>query len=80
LLIPDAGHDLNMTVNHDLQVADAVAWSAAFVDRSLPGGRRRSRASAVSLEGSDELPANCGSAKQNDGPVSRYARTNVTVP
>jgi hypothetical protein len=76
----DAVHDLNMTVNHDLQLADAVAWSAAFIDRSLLDGRKRSHASTVSVKDNAALPANCGSAKTYDGPSSPYARTSVTVP
>lgn len=76
-VIPDAGHDLNMTVNHDLPLADAVAWSEAFSDRSLLDVPQHSNAGALSLKGNDDLPANCGSA---DGPSTQYARTSVRVP
>ena len=79
-VIPGAGHDLNLTVNHRLQLADAVAWSAAFVEPR--SGRKRLGAGAmdVRFESNDGLPPNCASARQNDGPGSRYARTSVTVP
>ena len=53
-VIPAAGHDLNLTLNHGLQVADAVAWSKAFVERR-PGGRHDAAPSA-----NDGLPQNCG--------------------
>jgi hypothetical protein len=79
-VIPGAGHDLNLTVNHRLQLADAAAWSAAFVERSVGSKRLRPGAMDVGLKTNDGLPANCGSARQNDGPGSRYARTSVTVP
>jgi len=78
-VIPDGGHDLNTTVNHDLQLADAIAWSTVFLDRSLLRGADSS-ARAVSLKVNDGLPPNCGSAKQNDRPSSRYARTGSRVP
>ena len=79
-VIPGAGHDLNLTVNHRLQIADAVAWSAAFVDPRSDRKRLRPGAMDVGLKSNDGLPPNCGSAQQNDGPGSRYARTSVTVP
>ena len=79
-VIPDAGHDLNTTLNHELQLADTVAWSGVFVDRSLLGRRQRSHGRSGSLQGNEDLPANCGSAKHYDGPSSRYARTSVTTP
>lgn len=61
-VIPDAGHDLSLTSNH-LQVADASAWSAAFVERSSNAG----------------LPQNCGPADQNDRPSSQYARAGTRM-
>jgi pimeloyl-ACP methyl ester carboxylesterase len=79
-VIRDAGHDLNMTVNHDLQLADALAWSVAFIDRRVDSDAGRSRVSAVSLTGNDDLPPNCASAGQNDKAGSRYARTSAPVP
>jgi len=79
-VIAGAGHDLNLTLNHRLQIADAVAWSAAFVERRAYRERLRSGVREVGLESNDGLPPNCGSAKQNDEPGSRYARTSVAVP
>ncbi|MDE2448883.1 MAG: alpha/beta hydrolase [Gammaproteobacteria bacterium] len=78
-VIPGAGHDLNLTLNHRLQIADAVAWSAAFVDPRSDRERLRPGAMDVGLKSNDGLPPNCGSARQNDGPGSRYARTSATV-
>jgi len=63
-VVPNAGHDLNLTLNHSLQVADAVAWSAGFVDPRLKEERRRLNDDAHErgLPQNDGLPWNCGSA------------------
>ena len=79
-VIPGAGHDLNLTMNHRLQIADAAAWSAAFVEQGADRGRLHPGAMDVGLKSNDGLPPNCGSAEKSDGPSSRYARTSVTVP
>jgi pimeloyl-ACP methyl ester carboxylesterase len=61
-VIPDAGHDLNLTPNHGLQVADVMSWSALFVDQRL--ARRKSdsevpSARNIDLVSQDHLPWNC---------------------
>jgi pimeloyl-ACP methyl ester carboxylesterase len=70
-VIPGAGHDLNLTLNHSLQLADAAAWSAVFVEQSPGRDRLRSSAREVGRKSNDGLPPNCGSAKQNDEPGAR---------
>jgi pimeloyl-ACP methyl ester carboxylesterase len=64
-IIQGAGHDVNLSVNHDLAVADSIAWSFAFVGQ-------RSLVSKYDIDGSnrglpwnDGLPWNCGSASAN---------------
>ena len=61
-VIPGSGHDVSLAVNHELQVADAVAWANAFVSQhdsagtaAFPGGDR-------GLFWNDGLPWNCGSS------------------
>jgi pimeloyl-ACP methyl ester carboxylesterase len=61
-VIPGAGHDLSLTPNHALQIADVVAWSAAFVDRRFhrPGPYAEAQTeSAVDSVSNDRLPWNC---------------------
>jgi pimeloyl-ACP methyl ester carboxylesterase len=36
-VVPGAGHDLSLALNHELQVRDAVAWSTAYVDHQGNG-------------------------------------------
>jgi pimeloyl-ACP methyl ester carboxylesterase len=36
-VIPGSGHDVSLALNHGLQIADAVAWSQAFVVQGRPG-------------------------------------------
>jgi hypothetical protein len=67
-------------MNHRLQIADAAAWSAAFVEQGAERERLRPGAMDVGLKTNDGLPPNCGSAEKSDGPSSQYARTSVTVP
>jgi hypothetical protein len=31
-VIPGSGHDISLALNHNLQVADTMAWSQAFVE------------------------------------------------
>jgi len=65
-IVPGSGHDVSLAVDHDLQVADAAAWSAAFVgqrnigDRDDFENRRDFDASDRSLPWNDDLPWNCG--------------------
>jgi pimeloyl-ACP methyl ester carboxylesterase len=56
-VIPGAGLDLNLTLNHSLQVADVVAWSAAFVDPRLA-----QTVPEVDRVSKDRLPWNCGAS------------------
>jgi pimeloyl-ACP methyl ester carboxylesterase len=46
-VIPGSGHSVSLSLNHELQVADAVAWSNAYVGHT-PGGASH-----------DQLPSNC---------------------
>jgi pimeloyl-ACP methyl ester carboxylesterase len=64
-VIPGAGHDLNSTPNYALQVADVVAWAAAFVEqrpahRDLYPGEQKVR--DVAPVAKDHLPWNCDTA------------------
>jgi hypothetical protein len=36
-VIPGSGHAISLALNHDLQVADTVAWSQGFVEHSAGG-------------------------------------------
>jgi pimeloyl-ACP methyl ester carboxylesterase len=61
-VIPGAGHNLNLTLNHDLQVADVVAWSVMFVDPRLARRELYSEAQVlrdIDLVSKDRLPWNC---------------------
>jgi pimeloyl-ACP methyl ester carboxylesterase len=60
--IPGAGHDLNLALNHDLEVTDVVVWSATFVDRSLAPRVDQvavKRVRGVDATSQDRLPWNC---------------------
>jgi hypothetical protein len=65
-IVPDSGHDISLAVNHQLQVADAVAWSSAFVgQRDLDDKRnfdekRNFEQSDRGLTWNNGLPWNCG--------------------
>jgi pimeloyl-ACP methyl ester carboxylesterase len=48
-VIPGAGHDLNLTSNHRLEVADVMSWTALFIDQRL----------AYRKSYSEHLPWNC---------------------
>jgi len=67
-IVPGSGHDMSLAINHELQVADAAAWSAAFVgqrrseNRDDFGDRRDFDASERGLPWNDGLPWNCGGA------------------
>ena len=78
-VIPDAGHDLNLTLNHRLQLADALAWSAAFVEQNAIGKQPRAVARDVALKPNDGLPPNCSSAVEDNGHSVQYARTGVRI-
>jgi pimeloyl-ACP methyl ester carboxylesterase len=64
-VIPASGHDINLSVNHVLPVADTVAWSLAFVGQlarkmqNFDGGYR-------SLSWNDGLPWNCGGPNKSE--------------
>jgi pimeloyl-ACP methyl ester carboxylesterase len=60
-VVPGSGHDLSLSVNHYLQVADAVAWSSAFVGQR-PFDERHDFAdkSDSGLSWNDGLVWNCG--------------------
>jgi pimeloyl-ACP methyl ester carboxylesterase len=79
-VIPDAGHDLNLTLNHRLQLTDALAWSAAFVEQSAVREPIGADARDVALEPNDGLPPNCSSAGKDNRHSARYARTGVRIP
>jgi len=79
-VIPDAGHDLNLTLNHRLQLADALAWSVAFVEQNPIRERLPTRASDVALKPNDGLPSNCSSAREDNSPNPQYAGTGVRIP
>jgi pimeloyl-ACP methyl ester carboxylesterase len=67
-VIPGAGHDLNLTLNHGLQVADVVAWSAAFVDQRLARRGVYSEAQTVrdvNPVSKDRLPWNCATESRD---------------
>ena len=67
-IVPASGHDVSLAVNHELQVADAAAWSAAFVgQRGVEDGddfdgrrefndRREFDTSERGLPWNDDLP------------------------
>ena len=69
-IVPGSGHDMSLAINHELQVADAAAWSAAFVgQRGVEDGddfdgrrefndRREFDASERGLPWNDDLPWN----------------------
>jgi pimeloyl-ACP methyl ester carboxylesterase len=67
-VIPGSGHDVSFAVNNELQVADAVAWSNAFVGQTRDperydlGKRRSFNQSERALPWNDNLPWNCGGA------------------
>jgi pimeloyl-ACP methyl ester carboxylesterase len=85
-VIPDAGHDLNLTPNHGLQVIDVVAWSAAFVDRRL--ARRSLYAEAqvvreVDPTSNDSLPWNCAApapASRSEADEAKMKSTTSRIP
>ena len=62
-VVPGSGHDVSLSVNHQLQVADTVAWSSAFVGQR---GSKETRGSDGFEEGTyglswnGSLPWNCG--------------------
>ena len=68
-VVAGSGHDLSLAFNHDLQVADAVAWSSAFIarpdERRLDEDRQPSDdvKSDAGLPWNDGLPWNCSVAK-----------------
>ena len=62
-IVPGSGHDLSLAINHDLQIADSVAWSSAFVDRTRSSenhDRDSFDHSDSGLPWNDGLPRNCG--------------------
>jgi len=62
-VIPASGHDVSLAVNHELQAADAVAWSSAFVGQL--GEKRDFDGFDNSYRGlpwNDDLPWNCGAS------------------
>jgi len=55
-------YDLNLTLNHDLQIADVVAWSVTFVDPRLARRGQSTKAQMLRhVDGvsRDRLPWNC---------------------
>jgi pimeloyl-ACP methyl ester carboxylesterase len=61
-VVPNSGHDISLAVNHDLQVADVVAWSRAFVGQKCFRDRRDFNESERGVPWNDTLPWNCGGA------------------
>jgi pimeloyl-ACP methyl ester carboxylesterase len=61
-IVPGSGHDLSLAINHDLQVADSVAWSSAFVGQTGldQQGELAGLHSSSGLPWNDGLPWNCG--------------------
>jgi hypothetical protein len=62
-VIPFSGHVVSLAINHELQVADAVAWSAAFVGQRQGHERHdldEERGFFEGLPWNDNLPCNCG--------------------
>jgi pimeloyl-ACP methyl ester carboxylesterase len=62
-VVPTSGHALSLAVNHELQAADTVAWSSAFVGQVDLGERRDFDSfnnSDRGLPWNDGLPWNCG--------------------
>jgi pimeloyl-ACP methyl ester carboxylesterase len=73
-VIPGAGHDLNLTLNHDLQVMDVVAWSVGFVDPRLARRGLYSQAQRIrhiDSVSNHHLPWNC------DGVTPELAETRT---
>jgi pimeloyl-ACP methyl ester carboxylesterase len=71
-LIPGAGNDLNLTLNHELQVADILAWSTTFVDTRLrhEANAASGDARTTSAADNDGLPPNCSA-------VARQVRASL---
>jgi pimeloyl-ACP methyl ester carboxylesterase len=63
-VIPAAGHSINLAVNHELPVADAVAWSLAFVGQRPFTDVQTFEGSDKALPWNDKLPWNCGGVIQ----------------
>ncbi|MBV8571844.1 MAG: alpha/beta fold hydrolase [Acidobacteriaceae bacterium] len=64
-VVPESGHDISLAVNHELQAADAVAWSRAFVGQARSDDKsdfdeKRFDPSERALPWNDGLPWNCG--------------------
>ena len=63
-VIPFSGHVVSLAINRRLQVADAVAWSSAFVGQRKFNDRHDLDEGPGFFEGlpwNDNLPCNCGS-------------------
>ena len=61
-VVPGAGHDLSLALNHRKQVADAVAWSSAFVGQRGRDGARELEQREYERwdESHGRLPLGCG--------------------
>ena len=62
-IVPFSGHVVSLAINRRLQVADAVAWSSAFVGQRKFNERRDLDEGGGFFEGlpwNDNLPCNCG--------------------
>ena len=67
-VVPGAGHDLSLALNHRRQVADAVAWSSAFIgQRSRDEERELDQRDAERWDESQRrLPPGCGAPESSD--------------
>jgi len=64
-VIPASGHDINLSVNHVLPVADTVAWSLAFVGQRA-GEMQNFEGGYRGLSWNDGLPWNCGGSSKSE--------------
>jgi len=58
-IIPGSGHDLSLAVNHQLQIADAVAWSSSLVGQLRLAAMERVDENGIWLPWNSGLPWNC---------------------
>jgi pimeloyl-ACP methyl ester carboxylesterase len=67
-VVPGAGHDLSLALNHSRQVADAVAWSSAFVGQRSGDEEREldQRDGERWDESQGRLPPGCGAPESGD--------------
>lgn len=67
-IVPGAGHDLSLALNNERQVADAVAWSSAFVGQRRGDSEREldQRVDERWDESHGRLPPGCGAPESSN--------------